>query len=240
MHHVKARNALHQQVDDERPDIPHADILDPDDPAYTDIVRALVDIGLELGHQGGPLDEAAAQVAVRIGRARYERSQHPPTEHVPRLLGAAHREHDTTTSVVYYIRRGAMVKIGTTQNLHARMSALRPDEVLAVEPGSYDREAEMHRRFIALRVPGQRERFYAGPALQQHVQEVRETHGPPPNDLPVLPPADGILSTCVPPSPTYTLRPGASTGSPARSAPGSTAANSPTAATTDTGASSSN
>jgi hypothetical protein len=88
-----------------------------------------------------------------------------------------------------------MVKIGTTTRLRARMSALRPEEILAVEPGGYDHESEMHQRFEPLRVPGQREWFYAGRELQDHIEEVLRHHGPPPPNLPTLPAATGTMGT---------------------------------------------
>lgn len=162
-------------------------LIDPEDPALTEIL-------LELGRTGGELrnlsdpDEDTVRMAVRVGRARYERIRAQAPQQ-PRRTSA----RENANGWIYYIRRSAMVKIGTTVNLRTRMAALLPEEVLAVEPGSHAKEAELHRRFRALRVPGQREWFYAGRELQVHVEEVLDANGPPPADLPTLPSAAGIL-----------------------------------------------
>ena len=63
------------------------------------------------------------------------------------------------------------------------------------EPGGQELEAERHQTFRALRVPGQREWFYAGRDLQDHIREVLAQHGPPPADLPTLQAGDGMLNT---------------------------------------------
>jgi hypothetical protein len=50
------------------------------------------------------------------------------------------------TDVVYYIRRDGFIKIGVTGNFIQRMHKLRPDEVLAVEPGGRSLETARHRQ----------------------------------------------------------------------------------------------
>ncbi|MYS34914.1 T5orf172 domain-containing protein [Streptomyces sp. KhCrAH-43] len=163
--------------------------IDPNDPALTEILLELGRIGGELRNLSDP-DDDTVRMAVRLGRARYERIR---TQEPQRPRRASAREH--SDGVVYYIRRGAMVKIGTTVDLYRRMSALLPEEVLAVERGSHAKEADLHRLFRSLRVPGQREWFYAGRELQAHIEEVLDRNGPPPADLPTLPSAAGILES---------------------------------------------
>ena len=91
---------------------------------------------------------------------------------------------DASNGVVYYIRRGKYVKIGTTTNLKNRMRDLMPDEVLAVEPGSYKLESDLHYAFRDIRLSPDREYFELTEELQTHIDAVIEKHGPPPRGLP--------------------------------------------------------
>lgn len=81
--------------------------------------------------------------------------------------------------VVYYIRWADRIKIGTTTNLHQRLRVLYHDEVLAVERGGYDREAQRHEQFADFRVPGQREWFSMAPSLLALTRELRAQNGDP-------------------------------------------------------------
>jgi hypothetical protein len=56
--------------------------------------------------------------------------------------------------VVYFLRNGTRVKIGTTRNLRSRIArlALRPDNVMRVEHGAQDYEQSLHARFNDHRV----------------------------------------------------------------------------------------
>lgn len=58
-------------------------------------------------------------------------------------------------ALVYYIRFGDRIKIGTTTNLANRLTALPFDEVLAVEPGSHFLERSRHKQFAHLRIKGE-------------------------------------------------------------------------------------
>lgn len=91
---------------------------------------------------------------------------------------------DASNGVVYYIRRGKYVKIGTTTNLRNRMRDLMPDEVLAVEPGSYKLESDLHYAFRGIRLSPSLEYFELTEELQAHIDAVIEKHGPPPPGLP--------------------------------------------------------
>lgn len=86
---------------------------------------------------------------------------------------------------VYYIRRGDLIKIGFTVDLAERMRSHLPDEVLAIEPGTYQLEAERHRQFAAHRYAKHREWFTDDWPLLQHINLLREIHGAPP-PLPTL------------------------------------------------------
>lgn len=165
-----------------------ARLIDLNDPALPEITQAAFSLTARLGNTTEP-DEDTIRMAIRLGRARYQRMQEGTTP--PR--GASSRE--SMDGKVYYVRRGAMIKIGTTTNLHRRMAALLPEEVLAVEPGSHAKEAELHRLFRDLRVPGQREWFYAGRPLQDHIKQVLDEHGAPPAGLPTLASSDGTMGS---------------------------------------------
>lgn len=84
------------------------------------------------------------------------------------------------TAVVYYVRVGDRVKIGTTvKTVRQRFQGqLPPDaQVLATEPGSYEVERRRHRQFRHLQDAN--EWFHAGPELWSHVAELRKQHGNP-------------------------------------------------------------
>jgi hypothetical protein len=86
-------------------------------------------------------------------------------------------EQATRECWVYYIRVGHLIKIGLTTNLASRFSSLRPNEVLAIEPGGSELETAMHKQFASLRAGG--EYFHPGPDLQQHIKDLRDRVGPP-------------------------------------------------------------
>lgn len=89
-----------------------------------------------------------------------------------------------TGEVVYYIRREGLIKIGWTRNLAARMRRLRPDELLAVEPGNLPLETGRHRQFAAHRAAhaGGREWYLPSPELLDHITRLTSIY-----DLPSLP-----------------------------------------------------
>lgn len=69
-------------------------------------------------------------------------------EDIDGLLGQHH------APVVYFLRNGTRVKIGTSRNLRPRIArlALRPDNVMRVEHGGQDYEQSLHARFDEYRV----------------------------------------------------------------------------------------
>ena len=86
--------------------------------------------------------------------------------------------------IVYYIRRGGLIKIGYTARFVNRMRALAPDELLAVEPGNLRLEAGRHQQFAAFRVEG-REWFAPEPELLAHIALMASIYETPP--LPPMP-----------------------------------------------------
>lgn len=73
--------------------------------------------------------------------------------------------------VVYYMRIGNRVKIGTTSDIKRRLATINPEELLATEPGGYDLEKQRHQQFNHLRSHG--EWFAYEDALKDHVQELK-------------------------------------------------------------------
>lgn len=74
-------------------------------------------------------------------------------------------------SIVYYIRFGDRVKIGTTRNLVARLEGIPHDEVLITEPGDREVERQRHGQFRHLWVMGEWFRYEA--ELAAHVRQLR-------------------------------------------------------------------
>ncbi|MEU4502645.1 GIY-YIG nuclease family protein [Streptomyces sp. NPDC024089] len=160
----------------------------PDDPVFphfTFVVTEWVSAGIEMTDDlmAAALTLATSQVERRRQQQAAEdrqqeryaaRAANPPR---PGAFG------DAPDGVVYYIRRGDYVKIGTTTRLRNRMRDLMPDEVLAVEPGSYKLEGEMHLQFAALRLHPSCEYFHLTGELKAHIEDVLNRCGPPPVDL---------------------------------------------------------
>ena len=80
-------------------------------------------------------------------------------------------------TVVYYVRFGNHVKIGTSRNLPARLVALQYNEVLAIEPGDRIHEQLRHSQFEGNRVQG--EWFEMDADLEDHIAHVKGMYGEP-------------------------------------------------------------
>ncbi|WP_240482607.1 GIY-YIG nuclease family protein [Microbacterium arborescens] len=80
-------------------------------------------------------------------------------------------------AVVYYLRFGARVKIGTSERPRQRLAAIRHDELLAFERGGRSLEQQRHREFAALREGG--EWFTLVSPLTEHIETVRATASDP-------------------------------------------------------------
>lgn len=73
--------------------------------------------------------------------------------------------------VVYYLRNGDRVKIGTTSNPKQRFTAIWHEEVVAFERGDRRLERARHDQFAADRFTGS-EWFRLSPALRKHLHSV--------------------------------------------------------------------
>lgn len=121
---------------------------------------------------------------VEIGYQFY-RERKPMFESVFRreLTDEEREEHERreaerlSRSVVYYIRIGDHVKIGTSINVSDRLRSFYLDEsaLLATEPGGYDLEKQRHREFADERVSTNRELFNPSRRLLAHIEELAKT-----------------------------------------------------------------
>lgn len=83
-------------------------------------------------------------------------------------------DHDAAAlrvDVVYYIRRGKRVKIGTSGNPRRRLASLPHDELLAFERGGRQLEQRRHAQFADHRM-GSSEWFEAHETLTEHICEI--------------------------------------------------------------------
>lgn len=152
---------IHHRGEGQRPSVESLmSLIDREDPAFMHITAAL----REIRAQGQELDERRVADAVRIGRQRYA---DPEPAQAP-----------ADTSIVYYIRRGSLIKIGTTRKPRTRFRNLLPDEILAFEPGARNQEVQRHQQFGHLRVHDS-EHFEIGPDLLAHCDALRQQHGDP-------------------------------------------------------------
>lgn len=125
--------------------------------------RPRLDVGTRWRGNGRQFDDRLS-----LGSALSERQR----EILGRLPGSS-----WPIPLVYYARSGDLVKIGYTTDLRTRMRKLRPDELLAVEPGGSLLEASRHREFSASRREG--EWFSLTEDLVAHVSEVAQHHTTP-------------------------------------------------------------
>jgi hypothetical protein len=146
------------------------DLIDTSDPAWpviASVLREMADAEVEI-------DKAALLIAVKLGRGRFTMLDdvRPPNRKLDYDPPASGRG-----SIVYYIRRSEVIKIGTTVAPMSRFDDLMPDEILAFEPGGAAKETLRHRQFAHLRRRG--EHFTQAPELAEHIRRIREQHGPP-------------------------------------------------------------
>jgi hypothetical protein len=140
---------------------------------------------------GVEIDERAVEIATHLGRHAYGEAQSQPvrTDESLRARALAVR----AASTVYYVRCGHLIKIGTTTDLGRRFKAVRPNELLAVEPGGQEVETQRHRQFAGLRASG--EYFHPGRALQEHIIQLRTSCGIPPRTGSVVPDGQDFFSS---------------------------------------------
>lgn len=73
--------------------------------------------------------------------------------------------------VVYYMRIGNRVKIGTSANLVERIKSINPEELMVTEPGGAKLERQRHSQFEALRTHG--EWFELASPLTEHIEQLK-------------------------------------------------------------------
>lgn len=151
--------------------IPHSDKVARDDPA-----RSYILINLRRMEVAGvEIDDRAVEIATQLGRRRHEEDQAEEGGRDEQLRAHVLATRDAWK--VYYVRCGHLVKIGFTANLAQRFTTIRPNELLALEPGGQETETQRHRQFRGLRASG--EYFHPGSKLQSHIVGLRNTYGPP-------------------------------------------------------------
>lgn len=112
--------------------------------------------------------------ASEIRRRRAERE-----EHMTRVGWTDQLEQPS--SVVYYVQIGDHIKIGYSKRLRNRLQALRVPvtQLLAVELGDSEREAERHQQFDHARINRRWENFRRTDDLLAHIDRLREANGIP-------------------------------------------------------------
>jgi hypothetical protein len=149
------------------------DIVDQSDPAFMFIASELQ----RIRRTGGDLDRAAVSAAINIGREKYTKFIQDEADSQPGRIPA---------SIVYYVQRGPLVKIGYTTQPHQRFADLLPDSILAWEPGGKPKEAARHQQFAGLRINIRAEYFRRDASLDSHIGSVRERHGAPDPTWPTI------------------------------------------------------
>lgn len=138
-------------------------LVDTEDPAFPLIAEALQG----MASAGVELTAGTVEIAVKVGRQKHAEEQ-----------GKRHNSPERR-SIVYYIRRGDVIKIGTTVNPAARFGQLMPDEILAFEPGDPALERTRHGQFRSSRVVRRSEYFHQTEELSAHIAALREQYGDP-------------------------------------------------------------
>lgn len=113
------------------------------------------------------------QAVVRHFAALQRAQQHETKRTSKRTVNATSRRARGNAGLVYFVRHGDVVKIGTTQDLTQRLTAIPYDELLATIPGGPDVEGQWHRRFAHLRTRG--EWFRDAPELRDAIAAARQS-----------------------------------------------------------------
>lgn len=167
--------SVHARSEGLRPSVAQlAGMIDPADPAFLHIAAVL----REMREARQELDLDAVRQGIESGRQRHAAANAVPAvdKNPPRADGA----------IVYYGRRGTVVKIGTTTQPRVRFRDLLPDEIIAFEHGGKELEAQRHQEFADWRLGGS-EYFEMSEALVEHMRLVRGAYGDPDPAWPTLP-----------------------------------------------------
>ncbi|RRQ81548.1 GIY-YIG nuclease family protein [Streptomyces griseofuscus] len=138
-------------------------LVDTEDPAF----QRVADVLQDMASADVELTEDVVGIAVKMGRHKHAEEQ------------AKRRNTPARMSIVYYIRRGDLIKIGTTTNPASRLRSLMPDVILAFEPGDVELETIRHQQFRASRVARKSEYFHQTEGLAAHIAAIRQQHGDP-------------------------------------------------------------
>jgi hypothetical protein len=147
--------------------------LDTSDPIFPKVAATLRD----MADAGVELDAKAVEIAVKLVQ-QVESHRNDMRARRAALRDLPKESEDDRDSIVYYIRRGDLIKIGCTTRPKKRFESLLPDEILAVEPGGKRLETMRHRQFLHAR-QGMSEYFHQTTDLLEHVAAVRDLHGDP-------------------------------------------------------------
>jgi hypothetical protein len=135
--------------------------------SLTETERDVLDTLQRLGVEASAA--SITELLLLVSRSEVRRRAAEVAQLAARPTVPSQRSHDP---IVYFVRNGNMVKIGTTTNLRRRMSKLsqRMDNVVKKVPGGRDVEAQYHRRFTSLR-DGKTEWFRLEGALAELLGE---------------------------------------------------------------------
>lgn len=154
------------------------------DPAVALLMRA-VDAGevllgpvlaelRQLRHLGSPASPDVMMQAIERVKERLGPPKPPAPPRLPRKPRTSSNRFGNIKNigeVVYYMRVGNRVKIGTSANLDLRLKTINPEELMATEPGGTGHERHRHAQFQALRTHG--EWFRLEGALAEHIEKLR-------------------------------------------------------------------
>lgn len=146
------------------------DLEDPSAHLTTALLSDMVAAGVTLG-------ETAVDIAVKLAKWRWSWEAREMAR--SGAIGPYQPQLAEVPSIVYYVRRGDLIKIGTTTDPSTRFRELMPDEILAFEPGGIHEETLRHRQFHHIRQGARAEYFRITPELVRHIRQVRAAHGNP-------------------------------------------------------------
>lgn len=145
-----------------------------DDPAFLEIVQHL-EHARSLGFDQA--DPDIIRRAMAAGRATFAARQSDIEGHDPLLRYSVRYQSASWAvrhpDVVYYIRNGDLIKIGTSTSVLRRMQTLSVNGLVVVEPGDSRVEHGRHQQFAHLRSHG--EWFQLDATLADHLVALRET-----------------------------------------------------------------
>jgi len=112
-------------------------------------------------------------MGINITGVKWSVRKHKP---LTRPLYAGVVDPQSREPLVYFIEGAGRIKIGVAQDPQSRLDALQtgspvPLNILAVCEGGYERESELHQRFVSSRLYG--EWFYASAELMAFIEEIR-------------------------------------------------------------------